>query len=42
MIIKNIEIRDYKFGNVRAIDENEMSKVFFEWFDSSTQAKGFS
>tara|TARA_R110000782_G_scaffold222420_2_gene309424 strand:+ start:68 stop:481 length:414 start_codon:yes stop_codon:yes gene_type:complete len=30
--IKNGEIRDYKFGNAKANDENEMFKEFFEWF----------
>ena len=39
MMLKNGEIRDYKFGNARAIDKNEMSKEFFEWFDSSPPAK---
>ncbi len=31
--LNNVEIIDYKFGNAKAIDENEMSKEFFEWFD---------
>ena len=39
MRLKNGESRDYKFGNARAIDENGMSKEFFEWFDSSPPAK---
>ena len=39
MRLKNGEIRDYKFGNARAIDENGMSIEFFEWFDSSPPAK---
>lgn len=39
MMLNNGEIRDYKFGNARAIDKNEMSKEFFEWFDSSPSAK---
>ena len=33
--LKSGEIRDYKFGNAKANDEEEMSKEFYEWFDSS-------
>ena len=32
--LKNGEIINYKFGNAKAIDKNEMSKEFFEWFES--------
>ena len=39
MRLKNGESRDYKFGNARGIDENGMSKEFFEWFDSLPPAK---
>ena len=33
--LKSGEIRDYKFGNAKANDEEKMSKEFYEWFDSS-------
>lgn len=38
MKLNNGEIRNYKFGNAKANDENEMTKEFFEWFDSSPPA----
>lgn len=37
--LKNGEIIDYKFGDAKANDEYEMSKEFFEWFDSCPPAK---
>lgn len=37
--LKTGEIRDYKFGNAKAIDANEMSKEFFEWFDNLPTVK---
>ena len=36
--LNNGEIINYKFGDAKAIDENEMTKEFFEWFDSSPPA----
>ena len=33
--LKSGEIRDYKFGNAKANDEEKMSNEFYEWFDSS-------
>jgi hypothetical protein len=38
MKLNNGEIINYKFGDAKAIDENEMTKEFFEWFDSSPPA----
>jgi hypothetical protein len=37
--LKNGEIIDYKFGDAKANDEYEMSKEFFDWFDSCPPAK---
>ena len=37
--IKSGEIIDYNFGNAKANNENEMSKEFFDWFDSCPPAK---
>ena len=37
--LKNGEIIDYNFGNAKANNENEMSKEFFDWFDSCPPAK---
>ena len=37
--LKNGEIRDYKFGYAVSEDINEMSKEFFDWFDSCPPAK---
>lgn len=36
--LKSGEIRNYKFGNSKASDEEGMSKEFFKWFDSSPPA----
>ena len=33
--LKSGEIRNYKFGNAKANDEEGMSKEFYKWFDSS-------
>ena len=35
MKLKSGEIRNYKFGNAKANDEEGMSKEFYKWFDSS-------
>ena len=35
MKLKNGEIRNYKFGDAKANDEEGMSKEFYKWFDSS-------
>jgi len=32
--LKSGEIRKYKFGKAKAKDENDMSKEFFDWFES--------
>ena len=37
--LKSGEIIDYNFGNAKAKNENEMSKEFFDWFDSCPPAK---
>ena len=37
--LKNGEVIDYNFGNAKANNENEMSKEFFDWFDSCPPAK---
>lgn len=37
--LKNGEIIDYKFGDAKANDDNEMSKEFFDWFDYCPPAK---
>ena len=37
--LKNREVIDYNFGNAMANNENEMSKEFFDWFDSCPPAK---
>ena len=37
--LKNGEIIDYKFGDAKANDEYEMSKEFFNWFDSCPPVK---
>tara|TARA_R110002153_G_scaffold196886_2_gene350269 strand:+ start:824 stop:1231 length:408 start_codon:yes stop_codon:yes gene_type:complete len=37
--LKSGEIIDYNFGNAKANNENEMSKEFFDWFDSCPPAK---
>ena len=34
MKLKSGEIRNYKFGNAKANDEEGMSKEFYKWFDS--------
>tara|TARA_Y200000002_G_scaffold295446_1_gene249890 strand:- start:268 stop:678 length:411 start_codon:yes stop_codon:yes gene_type:complete len=39
MKLKSGEIRDYKFGNAKANDEEGMSEEFFKWFDSCPPAK---
>ena len=39
MKLNNGEIINYKFGDSKAIDESEITKEFFEWFDSSPPAK---
>ncbi len=31
--LKTGEIWDYKFGNAKGVNDNEMSKEFFKWFD---------
>jgi hypothetical protein len=33
--LKSGVIINYKFGNAKASDDSEMSKEFYEWFDSS-------
>ena len=33
--LKSGEIRNYKFGNAKAKDEEGMSKEFYKWFESS-------
>ena len=38
MKLKNGEIRNYKFGDAKANDEEGMSKEFYKWFDSSPPA----
>jgi hypothetical protein len=35
MKLKSGKIRNYKFGNAKANDEEGMSKEFYKWFDSS-------
>lgn len=35
MKLKSGEIRNYKFGNAKANNEEGMSKEFYKWFDSS-------
>lgn len=37
--LKNGKIKDYKFGKAKAIYDNDMSKEFFDWFDSCPPAK---
>ena len=37
--LKNGGIIDYKFGDSKANDEHEMSKEFFDWFDSCPPVK---
>ena len=34
MKLKSGEIRNYKFGNAKANDEEGMSKEFYKWYDS--------
>ena len=36
--LKSGEIRNYKFGNAKANDEEGMSKEFYKWFNSSPPA----
>ena len=38
MKLKSGEIRNYKFGDAKANDEEGMSKEFYKWFDSSPPA----
>ena len=38
MKLKSGEIRNYKFGNAKANDEQGMSKEFYKWLDSSPPA----
>ena len=33
------KIINYEFGNAKAINKKEMSKEFFDWFDSEPPAK---
>ena len=37
-VLKSGEIINYKFGKAKANDENEMSKEFFDWFESCPPA----
>ena len=37
--LKNGEVVDYNIGKAKANNENEMSKEFFDWFDSCPPAK---
>ena len=37
--LKSGKIINYKFGNAKAINKKEMSKEFFDWFDSEPPAK---
>lgn len=37
--LKNGKVIDYNFGNAKGNNENEMSKEFFDWFDSCPPVK---
>ena len=37
--LKSGKIINYEFGNAKAINKKEMSKEFFDWFDSEPPAK---
>ena len=37
--LKSGKIINYEFGNAKAINKNEMSNEFFDWFDSEPPAK---
>ena len=37
--LKSGKIINYEFGNAKAINKKEMSKEFYDWFDSNPPAK---